>query len=122
MTDDIEAERDLATKLKDKAVESANLNREALKQTQVLLCPDFGNCLEECTCFVDGPFANAVPKNRRAEKAEAERNAIRRKTIEECIDRILREQRATADPEVRRGLELAMSVIRALAQTDEGNG
>lgn len=52
---------------------------EALRECQIALCPDFETCAdnlndgEKCACgFEDGPFANAVPKNRAADFKTAE--------------------------------------------------
>lgn len=49
---------------------------KAMRACQLLLCPDFETCAdslkdgEACACgFVDGPYANAVPKNRAVGKA-----------------------------------------------------
>lgn len=49
---------------------------DALAECQLALCPDFKTCAEalkdgqRCACgFEDGPYANAVPKNRAAAAA-----------------------------------------------------
>lgn len=62
-----------------KACESGALAWKALRECQIALCPDFETCAdylndgEKCACgFEDGPFANAVPKNRAAALNTAE--------------------------------------------------
>ena len=55
----------------EKSVRINSLTQKALRECQLLLCPSFGTCAEtlkdgeKCACgFEDGPYANAVPKNR----------------------------------------------------------
>jgi len=58
-----------------KSVRSNSLVYKALRECQLALCPEFETCAdnlkdgEKCACgFEDGPFANAVPRNRALDK------------------------------------------------------
>lgn len=64
---------------------------KALSECQRALCPEWGDCAEnlkdgeKCACgFEDGPYANAVPKNRAAEHLRA----INAELAEACRDYI----------------------------------
>jgi hypothetical protein len=55
----------------EKCVKIKSVLEKNLRECQLLLCPDFETCAdnlkddEKCACgFVEGPYANAVPKNR----------------------------------------------------------
>jgi prefoldin subunit 5 len=55
----------------------------------------------------------------RIRELEAERDAIRAKTIEECVTSLQKEHDATGSINAQRALKEAIETLRALAQTDE---
>ena len=86
-------------------------------------CQEHAATIAACVAERDEWKMKYESEVRLVDSIEAERDAIRAKTIEDASETLLNKRDSLPNGHKNRlGLELAASIVRALAQTDESNG